>query len=219
MLNPALAIFSMVASCKLPLGKPNRNFLFNFLLIFQFSEIFLGARAGILFLRLFHARHRIDLPFAAGKATFFFFTFTGKVLKGLFFESLFHNIIIFVGNKRPFYFIKPSFFDFFIADELDAFGLQCRFISGLHNTFASACRCLDIFGKPILTDAAAIDSGLQRRGRPARRRREGQALYRDEHGRAADRGARSGEKVRAQAGQLLSNAPSAARPGLPGRAS
>jgi hypothetical protein len=27
MLKPALAIFSMVASCKLPLGSPNRNFL------------------------------------------------------------------------------------------------------------------------------------------------------------------------------------------------
>src|ERR1043166_332350 len=29
MLNPALAIFSMVASCKLPLGSPKRSFFFT----------------------------------------------------------------------------------------------------------------------------------------------------------------------------------------------
>jgi len=34
-LNPALPIFSMVASCRLPLGNPNRNTGFFFMLLFN----------------------------------------------------------------------------------------------------------------------------------------------------------------------------------------
>src|SRR5437899_2924069 len=36
MLNPALAIFSMVASCRLPLGNPNRKTHFFFMLVFNY---------------------------------------------------------------------------------------------------------------------------------------------------------------------------------------
>src|SRR5262245_15486167 len=72
MLNPALAIFSTVASCKLPFGKPNRSIFFSLLFILK---IVFCAGSQIFFLRFLHTRNRIDLPLLARQRQFFLLRF------------------------------------------------------------------------------------------------------------------------------------------------
>src|SRR5262245_55714818 len=73
MLKPALAIFSMVASCKLPFGRPN----FSFLLIRPLSEILLRARPRIFLVRFLHARRGVYFPSPARQRQLFLFLFHG----------------------------------------------------------------------------------------------------------------------------------------------
>src|SRR6266568_6822195 len=68
MWKPALAIFSTVASCKLPLGRPNRSFLF---FIPRFPQGLPRARAGIGLGRFLHPRGGLDFPGAPRKGDSF----------------------------------------------------------------------------------------------------------------------------------------------------
>src|SRR6266853_2381649 len=68
MWKPALAIFSMVASCKLPLGRPNRSFLF---FIPRLPQVLPRARAGIGLRRFLHPRGGLDFPRAPRKGDSF----------------------------------------------------------------------------------------------------------------------------------------------------
>src|SRR5450432_1441060 len=81
-LKPAFAIFSMVASCRLPFGRPN----FNFLLI-RLLQILFDARTRILFRRRFHTRDRLNLPSPARKRHFLLFRFHFPLEPSSFFAS------------------------------------------------------------------------------------------------------------------------------------
>src|ERR1041384_5260365 len=60
MLKPAFAIFSMVASCRLPLGNPKRNFGLTF--IDHTSQMLFGAAPGVFRGGLFHANIQHSTP-------------------------------------------------------------------------------------------------------------------------------------------------------------
>ena len=64
-----IASFSTVASCRLPLGKPNRNFIL--LLMKIVAQFLLQIRPGKRFLRFLHALGRVDVPVSARKSHLF----------------------------------------------------------------------------------------------------------------------------------------------------
>src|ERR1035437_1777945 len=72
MLKPALAIFWMVASCKLPLGNPKRNFFLLAIILLPGPP---GPGAEINLRGFLDARDRIDLPSPARESAPFLLRF------------------------------------------------------------------------------------------------------------------------------------------------